>query len=119
MKENVISVVCIFKGQFLKEQVNISLKSSYGNLGNLTTYAIIIAETESSFGIVFQYYPTESKDTKWKYMAELNFYTDEKNSEYYKIVVAYFGTDKTGKTPPTQRAPDWWESPRFQAVCAA
>ncbi len=23
------------------------------------------------------------------------------------------------KSCPTQRAPDWWESPRFQAVCVA
>jgi hypothetical protein len=80
----------------------ILLKSGYGNQGYSNTHTTIIAEAEESIGIVLDYFPNKSKDTEWKFMSELNFYPDENNGDYYEIVITYFGTDETGKTPPTQ-----------------
>jgi len=41
------------------------------------------------------------------------------NKMYWKIM--RITADYASKDPerPTQRAPDWWESARFQAVCVA
>jgi len=41
------------------------------------------------------------------------------NKMYWKIM--RISADYASKDPerPTQRAPDWWESARFQAVCVA
>jgi len=78
------------------------LKSGYGNQGSSNTTATIIAETNNSLNVVFQYYPTASQDNAWKYMSDLNFYRNENDNYYYKMVITYFGTAQTGKTLPTQ-----------------
>jgi len=95
----------VSKGELLQigdQKHAILLKSGYGNLGYSNSSATIIAETNNSLNVVFQYYPTESQDSAWKYMSELNFYRNERDNYYYKMVITYFGTDKTGKTPPAQ-----------------
>jgi hypothetical protein len=43
---------------------------------------------------------------------------EEEHSELAKLIQDSFG-DGGWKFCPTQRAPDWWESARFQAVCLA
>lgn len=95
----------VSKGELIRigdEKYGIMLRAGYANQGYANSYAKIIAETENSIGFVFGYRLTESQDTTWKYTSELDFYPDEKNKDYYKIVVSYFGTDRTGKTPPVQ-----------------
>jgi len=95
----------VSKGELIKigdEKYAVLLRSGYGNLGYSNTHTTIIAETKESLGVVFDYFPNESQDTEWKFVSELNFYPDENNNDYYKIVITYFGTDKTGNTPPTQ-----------------
>ena len=81
------------------------LKGTYAQ-GGATERLIIIAETEHSFGIIFQIVSYSEyfggAENSWAYNSKLEFQESENNGEYYDIVVKYFGKAQNGKTPPLQ-----------------
>jgi hypothetical protein len=85
-------------------------KTTYANQGFVTDYLVMIAETETGLGVVFEltsadkYITVENqKDvTKWEWNSSLEFQPDENNDGYYRIIVTYYGANKNGETPPLQ-----------------
>lgn len=86
------------------------LKTTYANQGFVTDSLVIIAETENGLGVVFEltsadkYVTVENqKDVvNWEWNSSLEFQPDKDNTEYYRIIVAYYGKDENGTTPPLQ-----------------
>jgi hypothetical protein len=88
------------------------LRGTYSIHGIEREKLVIIAETEQTFGIVFQlsdsslkFYTFDSKNgfvDQWGFTTKLEFRSDEKDTEYYNLALDYYGTNKDGKTPPLQ-----------------
>lgn len=88
------------------------LRGTYSIHGLERESLVIIAETEQAFGIVFhllgssdRFYTFDAKQgfkDQWGFTTKLEFQPDEKDTEYYNIVVRYFGTNREGKTQSLQ-----------------
>jgi hypothetical protein len=93
----------VSKGELLQigdQKHAVLLKSGYSNQGFSRGTGTIIAETDNSLNVVFEYLTSASQNNLWKYTSELNFSNGD--NHYYRIGISYFGTDDTGKTPATQ-----------------